>query len=172
MYTAQLPETNGPFSIRYPRGNGVLVDWRNPFQKIKIGKGRLIKEGEEVAILSIGHPGNFVVKACEELLKEGFSPAHYDMRFVKPLDGDLLHEIFSRFKKILTVEDGCLMGGFGSAVAEFMLDHKYSVSIKRLGIPDRFVDHGEQKELYSECHFDSEAIKNAVRHFIGESVLV
>jgi 1-deoxy-D-xylulose-5-phosphate synthase len=172
MYTAQLPEINGPFSIRYPRGNGVMIDWRNPFQKIKIGKGRVIKEGEEVAILTIGHPGNFAVEACNELLKEGFSPAHYDMRFVKPLDEDLLHEIFSRFKKIITVEDGCLMGGFGSAVAEFMLDHNYNISIKRLGIPDRFVDHGEQKELYAECHFDSEAIKNAVRHFIGESVLV
>ena len=171
MYTAQLPETNGPFSIRYPRGNGVLADWHAPFQKIKIGKGRLIKDGEEVAILTIGHPGNFAVKACADLEKQGLSPAHFDMRFVKPLDEELLHEIFSKFKKIVTVEDGCLMGGFGSAIGEFMMEHNYSASVKRLGIPDRFIEHGEQKELFNECHFDAEAIKNAIRHFIGESVL-
>jgi 1-deoxy-D-xylulose-5-phosphate synthase len=172
MYTAQLPDTNGPFSIRYPRGNGVLIDWKNPMQRIKIGKGRLVKEGEEIAILTIGHPGNFAVKACADLMKEGFSPAHYDLRFIKPLDEELLHEIFSKFKKIITVEDGCLMGGFGSAIAEFMITHNYNASVKRLGIPDRFIEHGEQKELYLECHFDAEAIKEAVRHFIGESVFV
>ena len=171
MYTAQLPETNGPFSIRYPRGNGVLADWHAPFQKIKIGKGRLIKDGEEVAILTIGHPGNFAVKACADLEKEGLSPAHFDMRFVKPLDEELLHEIFSKFKKIVTVEDGCLMGGFGSAIGEFMMEHNYSASVKRLGIPDRFIEHGEQKELFNECHFDAEAIKNAIRHFIAETIL-
>ena len=106
-----------------------------------------------------------------DLEKEGFSPAHYDMRFVKPLDEELLHEIFSKFKKIITVEDGCLMGGFGSAIGEFMMEHNYSASVKRLGIPDRFIEHGEQKELIEECHFDAEAIKNAVRHFISETVL-
>ncbi len=172
MYTAQLDDTNGPFSIRYPRGNGVLTDWKNNFQKIKIGKGRIIKEGEEVAILTFGHPGNFAVTACEDLQKDGFSPAHYDIRFVKPLDEELLHEIFSKFKKIITVEDGCLMGGFGSAIAEFMINHNYTSSIKRLGIPDRFIEHGEQKELYNECHFDADAIKKAVRQFVGESLLV
>lgn len=172
MYTAQLEKTAAPFSIRYPRGNGVMVDWKKPFQEIPIGKGRMVRDGEEVAILTIGHPGNFAVKACDELAKEGFYPAHYDMRFVKPLDAELLHDIFSRFKKIITVEDGCIMGGFGSAVAEFMLDHSYSASITRLGIPDRFIEHGEQKELYAECHFDADAIKNAVRQQIGEAVLV
>jgi 1-deoxy-D-xylulose-5-phosphate synthase len=171
MYTAQLADTNGPMSIRYPRGNGVLVDWKNNFQKIKIGKGRLVKEGEEVAILTFGHPGNFAVAACADLQKEGLTPAHYDMRFVKPLDEELLHEIFSKFKKIVTVEDGCLMGGFGSAVIEFLSDHNYPVAVRRLGIPDRFIEHGEQKELYAECHFDAEAIKNAVRQFVGETVL-
>jgi 1-deoxy-D-xylulose-5-phosphate synthase len=172
MYTAQLPDTNSPFSIRYPRGSGVMVDWRTPFQRLQIGKGRLVRDGEEVAILTIGHPGNFAVMACDDLAKEGFTPAHYDMRFVKPLDEELLHEIFTKYKKIITVEDGCLMGGFGSAIGEFMMDHQYTATIKRLGIPDRFIEHGEQKELYAECHFDAEAIKNAVRHFIRETVLV
>jgi 1-deoxy-D-xylulose-5-phosphate synthase len=171
MYTAQLPETNSPFSIRYPRGNGVMIDWKTTFQKVGIGKGRMVKDGEEVAILTIGHPGNFAVSACEDLAKDGFFPAHFDMRFVKPLDSELLHEIFSRFKKIITVEDGCLMGGFGSAIGEFLMEHNYSVAVKRLGIPDRFIEHGEQKELAAECHFDATAIKNAVRQFVGESVL-
>ncbi|MCX6273727.1 MAG: 1-deoxy-D-xylulose-5-phosphate synthase [Bacteroidetes bacterium] len=172
MYTAQLEETNAPFSIRYPRGNGVIVDWKKPMQKLEIGKGRMVRSGEEVAILTIGHPGNFAVEACGELNKEGFYPAHYDLRFVKPLDTELLHEIFSSFKKIITVEDACIMGGFGSAIAEFMIDNNYSASITRLGIPDRFIEHGEQKELYDECHFDAEAIKKAVRQQVCETVLV
>ncbi|MBK9543509.1 MAG: 1-deoxy-D-xylulose-5-phosphate synthase [Bacteroidetes bacterium] len=172
MYTAQLEKVAAPFSIRYPRGNGVMVDWRKPFQEIPVGKGRMVRDGEEIAILTIGHPGNFAVKACDDLAIEGLFPAHFDMRFVKPLDAELLHDIFSRFKKIITVEDGCIMGGFGSAVAEFMLDHAYSSSITRLGIPDQFIEHGEQKELYAECHFDATAIKNAVRQQVGESVMV
>ena len=170
MYTAQLPETNAPFSIRYPRGNGVMINWKTPFEKIQIGKGRKIKDGEEIAILTIGHPGNFAVKACEELEAEGIHPAHYDIRFVKPLDEVLLHEIFSKFKKVVTVEDGCLQGGFGSAIGEFMIDNNYSSRLTRLGIPDRFIDHGEPKELYDECHFDAKAIKNAVRQLMGEFV--
>lgn len=171
MYTAQLPENKGPFSIRYPRGNGVLIDWRCQFQKIEIGKGRIVQEGEEVAILTFGHPGNFAVDACNDLKSDGFFPAHYDMRFVKPLDEELLHEVFSKFKKIITVEDGCLMGGFGSAIGEFMMNHNYAANIVRLGIPDRFIEHGEQKELIAECHFDAAAIKNAVRQLVGESVV-
>jgi len=171
MYTAQLDETKAPFSIRYPRGNGVMIDWKKPMKKLEIGKGRKISGGEEVAILTIGHPGNFAVKACEDLKKEGFFPAHYDMRFVKPIDTEILHEVFSHYKKIITVEDAAIMGGFGSAVAEFMIDNNYSASITRLGIPDRFIDHGEQKELWAECNFDAEAIKNAVRQLVGESVL-
>lgn len=172
MYTAQLDETKAPFSIRYPRGNGVMIDWKTPMKKLEIGKGQMICDGEEVAILTIGHPGNFAIAACADLKKEGFFPAHYDMRFVKPLDKELLHEIFSNYKKIITVEDACIMGGFGSAIAEFMIDNNYSASITRLGIPDRFIEHGEQKELYDECHFDTEAIKNAVRQQVGETVLV
>jgi 1-deoxy-D-xylulose-5-phosphate synthase len=169
MYTAQARD-HGPFSIRYPRGNGVMIDWRTPMKAIPVGTGRTVRDGEEVAILSLGHPGNFAVQACEELAAEGFSPAHYDMRFAKPLDAQLLHEVFSRFKKIITVEDGCLQGGFGSAVTEFMVDHCYSATVIRLGIPDRFIEHGEQKELWAECHFDAAAIKDAVRQQVGETV--
>jgi 1-deoxy-D-xylulose-5-phosphate synthase len=170
MYTAQLKNT-GPFSIRYPRGNGVMVDWRKPFREIPVGQGRKIRDGEEVAILTIGHPGNFAVDACNQLSKEGFYPAHYDLRFVKPLDAELLHEVFSNYKKIITVEDAAILGGFGSAVAEFMVDNGYNSRIKRLGIPDRFIEHGEQKELYRECDFDATAIMNAVRQLVGEAVL-
>jgi 1-deoxy-D-xylulose-5-phosphate synthase len=171
MYTAQLDECRGPFSIRYPRGNGVMIDWQKPFAKIETGKGRIIQDGEGVAILTIGHPGNFAMKACNDLAADGLIPAHYDMRFAKPLDEELLHSIFKKFRKIITVEDGCIMGGFGSAVGEFMMSHGYFANVTRLGIPDRFIEHGEQKELISECHFDSEAIKKAVRQQIGESVL-
>jgi 1-deoxy-D-xylulose-5-phosphate synthase len=163
MYTGSL--YGGPFSIRYPRGNGVMVNWRTPLQRIPVGQGRCIKAGEEVAILTIGHMGNYAVEACESLEKEGFNPAHYDMRFVKPLDEKLLHEIFSTFKKVITVEDGCLMGGFGSAVLEWMVDHGYQAQVKRLGIPDDIIEHGEQLDLHRDCGFDPEGIANAVKAF-------
>lgn len=163
MYTAT--KYQGPFSIRYPRGQGVMPEWRTPMREIPIGQGRIIKEGEEVAILTIGHMGNYAVEATETLSKEGLNPAHYDMRFVKPLDESLLHEVFSKFKKVITVEDGCLMGGFGSAVLEWMVDHGYQAQVKRLGIPDAIIEHGEQIELHRECGFDPEAIANAVRAF-------
>ncbi|HMI64671.1 MAG TPA: 1-deoxy-D-xylulose-5-phosphate synthase [Cyclobacteriaceae bacterium] len=162
MYSAQLPRTQGAFSIRYPRGQGVLPNWRTPFEEIKIGTGRKIRDGEEVAILTIGTIGNYVVEASEKLVAAGVYPAHYDMRFVKPLDEALLHEIFFNYKKILTVEDGCVQGGFGSAVLEFMADHGYTAEVKRLGIPDRVVEHGEQSELHRECGFDPEGIRSAV----------
>lgn len=165
MYTAQH-DNMGPFSIRYPRGNGVMVDWKTPFKAIPVGTGRKLRGGEGIAILSIGHPGNFADVACDELSKENIYPAHYDLRFVKPLDQILLHEVFSNFKKIITVEDGCIMGGMGSAVAEFMIDNNYSAEIVRLGIPDRFIEHGEQKELYTECGFDKDAIITTVRNML------
>ncbi len=167
MYTAQLEETKGPFSIRYPRGNGVMPDWRKPFQKIIIGKGRKVKAGDDIAILTLGPIGNYATKAISEVEKEGISVAHYDMRFVKPLDEELLHEIFSRFSKVITVEDGCIMGGMGSAVLEFMADHNYTAQVKRLGIPDKVIEHGEQSELYAECGYDDKAIATAVRELIG-----
>ena len=161
MYTAQLPN-KGPFSIRYPRGKGVMIDWKTPFEEIEVGKGRKIKDGEQVAILTIGNTGNFVVEADVDFVKEGFDIAHYDMRFVKPLDTVLLHEIFQKFDKILTVEDSCLHGGFGSAIIEFMSDNNYKSDVLRLGIPDEFINHGTQQELYSECYFDVKAIKESV----------
>lgn len=161
MFTATKFE--GPFSIRYPRGQGVMPEWRTPMREIPIGQGRIIKEGEDVAILTIGHIGNYAVEATEMLVKEGLNPAHYDMRFVKPLDESLLHEVFGKFKKVITVEDGCLMGGFGSAVVEWMMDNGYQAQVKRLGIPDRIVEHGEQIELHRECGFDPEGIAEAVR---------
>ncbi len=175
MYTFQLEETQKlktAFTIRYPRGEGVMPDWKQPFQKLEIGKGRKIKDGEEVAILTIGHIGNYVVKACEMLEKEGLNPAHYDLRFVKPLDEVMLHEVFQKFDRVITVEDGCLQGGMGSAVLEFMIDNGYTAKVKRLGIPDRIVEHGEQIELQRECGFDPEGIANAVRELAAASVLV
>lgn len=154
---------NGPYSIRYPRGQGVMPEWRTPFEQIPTGQGRIVKEGEEIAILTIGHIGNYAVEACKLLEKDDLNPAHFDMRFVKPLDEDLLHEIFSRFKKVITVEDGCLMGGFGSAVIEWMVDHGYHAQVKRLGIPDEVIEHGEQMDLHKECGFDPEGIAQTVR---------
>ncbi|MFC3416283.1 1-deoxy-D-xylulose-5-phosphate synthase [Algoriphagus hitonicola] len=153
----------GPYSIRYPRGNGVMPEWKTEFQAIPTGQGRIVKEGEEIAILTLGHIGNYAVEACESLEKEGLNPAHYDMRFVKPLDEELLHEVFGKFNKVITVEDGCLMGGFGSAILEFMVDHGYQAQVKRLGIPDEVIEHGEQIELHRLCGFDPEGIANAVR---------
>lgn len=166
MYTAQL-ENKGPFSIRYPRGNGVMINWKLPFKEIAVGKGRKIKSGTDIAILSLGHPGNFVVEACE-LLKETHSIAHYDMRFAKPLDEVLLHEVFSKFDKVITIEDGCIQGGMGSAVLEFMADNGYSARVKRLGIPDKFIEHGEQKELWQECGFDTNAIVETVKEMVAK----
>lgn len=174
MYTFQLEEVQNmkvAFSIRYPRGEGVMPDWKRPFQKLEIGKGRKIKDGEEVAILTLGHIGNYAVSACEMLAKEGINPAHYDLRYAKPLDEAMLHEVFSRFDKVITVEDGCLQGGVGSAVVEFMTDNGYMARVKRLGIPDRIVEHGEQIELQKECGFDPEGIAEAVRAMIFEKAL-
>lgn len=166
MYTAQLPRKGNAFSIRYPRGQGVMPNWRTPFEEIKIGTGRKIKEGDELAILTIGHIGNYAIEVCEKLETQGINVAHYDMRFAKPLDEELLHEVFIRFKKVITVEDGCIQGGFGSAILEFMADHHYVSKIKRLGIPDSVIEHGEQSELHKECGFDPVGIKKAVMEML------
>jgi 1-deoxy-D-xylulose-5-phosphate synthase len=172
MYTSQLPEQNMPFVIRYPRGQGVMPQWRTPMEKVAIGTGRKICDGNEVAILTIGHPGNFAVAACRELATEDFYPAHYDMRFVKPLDEPMLHEIASRYNKIITVEDGTIVGGFGSAVLEFMAANGYSPEVKMLGIPDRIVEHGKPEELHRECGYDAKAIADAVREMVKSGVAV
>jgi len=166
MYTAQLPN-QGPFSIRYPRGNGVMPEWKTPFKEIKVGQGRKVTSGEDIAILTIGHPGNFAQSAIEQLKGSGVSIAHYDMRFVKPLDTLLLHEIFSKFNKVITVEDGCLMGGFGSAVLEFMIDQKYQAEVTRLGIPDEYIHHGTQEELWADCGFDAQSIVRTISTIFG-----
>ena len=171
MYTAQLPETNLPFVIRYPRGEGVMVDWQKPFEKIEIGKGRKLKDGKDIAILSFGHPGNFVQTAIRNLRPEGIDPAHYDIRFVKPLDTDLLHEVFQNYSMIITVEDATVVGGFGSAILEFMNEHNYNAKIKILGIPDTIVEHGTLKELQNECHYDTNAIMDTVKSLLGKTLL-
>jgi 1-deoxy-D-xylulose-5-phosphate synthase len=171
MYTAQLPN-KGPFSIRYPRGNGVMLDWETPLEEIEIGKGRRIKDGEEIAILSIGNTGNFVVEADKDFIKEGLDIAHFDMRFVKPIDEELLHAIFQKFDKVITIEDACLQGGFGSAVIEFMVDNNYKSELVRLGVPDEFINHGTQQQLYTECYFDVEAIKESVDKLISRKAQV
>ena len=170
MFTAQL-ENKGPFSIRYPRGNGVMTDWKTPFKEIKVGTGRKVCSGEDIAILSIGHPGNFAQEAIALMKESGISIAHYDLRFVKPLDAVLLHEVFTKFKKVITVEDGCLMGGFGTAIIEFMVDQKYNSEIVRLGIPDEYVHHGTQEELWEDCGFDAKAIVKAVEKMLSIKVV-
>ncbi len=168
MYTAQLDSTDCPFVIRYPRGEGVMPEWRTALKEIEIGKGRKLKDGKEIAILSFGHPGNFAASAIRELRKEGIDPAHYDMRFAKPLDKTLLHEVFSRFSKVITIEDGTVVGGFGSAVLEFMNEHNYKATIKLMGIPDHLIEHGTLKELHHESGYDAQAIAETVREMIKE----
>ena len=172
MYTSAQPGTKLPFVIRYPRGEGVMPEWRTPLKEIQIGKGRKIREGEDIAVLSFGHPGNFAASAIRDVKQYGINAGHYDMRFVKPLDEELLHEIFSRYSKIITVEDGTVVGGFGSAVVEFMVANNYHAQVKILGIPDRIVEHGTLKELHRECGYDANAIADALKEMMEEKVKV
>nr|WP_299204682.1 1-deoxy-D-xylulose-5-phosphate synthase [uncultured Brumimicrobium sp.] len=167
MFTAQQ-ENMGPFSIRYPRGKGVMTEWKTVMKPMKVGTGRKVTNGEDIAILSIGHPGNFAQEAIKELEGMGASVAHYDMRFVKPLDENLLHEVFSKFDKVITVEDGCVMGGMGSAILEFMVDQGYTSKVKRLGIPDEYIHHGTQQELYADVGFDVKGIIKTVLEMLPE----
>lgn len=164
MFTAQLPN-GGPFCIRYPRGKGVMPEWKTSFEEIEIGTGREVHKGKKTAILSIGHIGNYVTEARKVLETEGIDIGHYDMRFVKPLDTKLLDRVFEEYDKIITLEDGCLMGGFGSAVLEYMADKGIARPLKRLGIPDEVIEQGEQIELHKECGFDPEGIIETVRNF-------
>ena len=163
MYTAQLPD-KGPFVIRYPRGGGVLKDWRCPFEEIAVGTGRRLREGDDVAVLSIGAIGNEVAQAIAELADEqSLSAAHYDMRFLKPMDENILHEVGRKFKRVVTVENGVRTGGLGSAVIEWMNDHGYAVHVTRLGMPDdKFVEHGTVEELQQIVGIDVENIKQAL----------
>lgn len=168
MYTAQLPDM-GPFAIRYPRGRGVLTEWKCPLEAVKVGTGRKLKDGCDLAVITIGPIGNMAGKAIE--LYEAEHPeksiAHYDLRFLKPLDEKMLHEIGSRFKKIITVEDGVLKGGMGSAVLEFMSDNGYCPTVKRLGIDDKFVQHGPVDDLYRICHIDTNSIYHTITHTLN-----
>lgn len=161
MYTAQLPD-KGPFVIRYPRGRGVLKDWRCPMQEIPVGKGRCLKEGTDVAVLSLGPIGNNVTQAIKELASQNISIAHYDMRFLKPIDEEILSHVGAHFSRIITIEDGVKNGGLGSAVLEYMADHNLHPNIIRLGLPDHFVEHGTPEELYQIVGLDVESIKKAI----------
>jgi 1-deoxy-D-xylulose-5-phosphate synthase len=147
-----------------------MPEWRKPFEEVQIGKGRKLRDGKDIAILSFGHPGNFAAAAIRELKAEGITPAHYDMRFAKPLDEALLHEALQNYERIITVEDGTVVGGFGSAVAEFMAENNYKNDLKILGIPDRLVEHGTLKELHHECGYDAAAIADAAREMMSNKI--
>ncbi len=170
LYTAQL-RNHGPFSIRYPRGKGINTDWKKDFVEVPVGKGRILKDGDDLAILSIGNTGIFAQEAILKLEKENYTIAHYDMRFVKPIDEELLHQVFKKFKYVITIEDGVIKGGFGSAVLEFMCDNLYSSTVKRLGVPDKFIDQGTPGELHKECGFDVEGIMKEVKSLVKKPVL-
>lgn len=170
MFTAQ-DDPKGPFVIRYPRGHGVLTDWKKPFSKVAIGKGQKLRGGSDLAILSLGPIGNEAARAIEELEKEHISVAHYDMRFLKPLDNMLLKEVFTNFDKVITVEDASIVGGLGSAVIEYMNDNNYRAKVIRLGIPDRYIDHGTQEELYRECGYDAKGIAKTAHSMVSSKIL-
>jgi 1-deoxy-D-xylulose-5-phosphate synthase len=165
MYTAQALFA-GPFSIRYPRGNGVTPNWRVPFEIIPVGKGRILKEGSDIVVLSIGHPGNFVVEAITKAEKEGISVMHCDMRFVKPIDEEILHTVGKKFKHVITVEDGTVIGGMGSAIADFFALHGYKCHVEMLGVPDKFVQQGTIQELQAKCGFDAKGIYNTILNLL------
>jgi 1-deoxy-D-xylulose-5-phosphate synthase len=163
MYTAQLDKIKNPFVIRYPRGEAVKAEWKTEMKEIKIGTGRKLKDGKDIAILSFGHPGNFAAAAIRDVKSDKINPAHYDMRFAKPLDEELLHEVFNKFNKIITIEDGTVVGGFGTAVLEFMAANNYKAEVKIMGIPDKIIEHGSPKELYNEVGIDADHIADVIK---------
>ena len=167
MYTAQAKDC-GPFTIRYPRGNGALIDWKNEMQSVEIGKGRKVCDGDGVAVLSIGHIGNNVKCLIEELRKDGVNVAHYDMIFLKPLDEDILHEVGEKYKAVVTVEDGTIVGGLGTAVSEWFNEHDYHVKVRKVGIPDEYIPHGTISELYKLCKMDNDSIKQVILSLIKD----
>lgn len=162
MFTAQS-ENYGAFVIRYPRGRGVMPEWKTDFEKIQIGKGQIIKEGKDLAFITIGHIGNNAIKASKILEKEGIDAGIFNMRFLKPIDNELLHHIFKNYQKIITIEDGVITGGLGSAVMEFAVDNNYHNTIVRMGVPDRFIEQGSIEELQKECGFDVDSIIETAR---------
>jgi len=167
MFTSQL-ENNGPFSIRYPRGRGVLKEWKTKFEKLEIGKGRTIQEGKDIALITIGHIGNFAIDVCEKLSDEGITVGHFDMIFLKPIDEELLHQICKNYNKVITIEDGTVVGGLGSVVSDFIIENNYSIKIKKLGVPDSFIEQGTPAQLYKECGFDADGIYSTVKNLLAE----
>ena len=161
MFTG-LEKKLGPFTIRYPRGKGVMPKWKTEFKSIQVGTARKLRDGENVTILSFGHVGNYATEVCNEYDKEGMHIGHYDLRFAKPLDQKMLHEVFQNYDHIITIEDGCISGGVGSSVLEFMADNQYNASVYRLGIPDEFIEHGPQIQLQADCGYDKESLKNKI----------
>lgn len=172
MYTAQLDSNKLPFVIRYPRGEGVMPEWKTDMEEVRIGTGRKLKDGEDIAILTFGHPGNFAAAAIRDVKAKGINPAHYDMRFVKPLDEEMLHEVFGKFSKVITVEDGTVVGGFGSAILEFMNEYGYKADVRIMGIPDRLVEHGTPKQLYDEIGIDANGIAHAITEMASVKIKV
>lgn len=162
MYTG-YKISDGPFVIRYPRGKGEKSDWRNEMQILPIGKGRKLREGNDIAVLSLGPIGNEAIKAINQVEPDGISVAHYDMIYLKPLDEALLHEVGRKFKCVITIENGVIAGGLGSAVLEFMADHGYAPQVKRIGVPDQFIEHGSIPELYKLCGMDADSIAEIIR---------
>lgn len=162
MYTG-YKTPDGPFVIRYPRGKGEKSDWRNEMQILPIGKGRKLREGNDIAVLSLGPIGNEAIKAINQVEPDGISVAHYDMIYLKPLDEALLHEVGRKFKCVITIENGVIAGGLGSAVLEFMADHGYAPFVKRIGVPDQFIEHGSIPELYKLCGMDADSIAGVIR---------
>lgn len=165
MYTG-YKENNGPFVIRYPRGKGEMADWRNEMHVLPVGKGKKLRDGDDIAILSLGPIGNEVIKAIKEIEGDGISIAHYDMIYLKPMDEELLHEVGKKFSRIITVENGVIRGGLGSAVLEFMADNGYTPKIKRIGVPDEFVEHGPISELYKLCGMDAKCIAEEIKKMV------
>ena len=168
MFTAQLPG-KGPFAIRYPRGRGIIVDWERPMQELPVGKGQCLKSGSDMAVISIGFIGNTVAEAIRQTEQElNVSIAHYDIRFLKPIDTDLLHEVGRNFCKVITVEDGVISGGLGSAILEFMADNGYHPDVVRLGVRDQFVEHGSTRELYHMLGLDTEGLKKSMSAVLSQ----
>ncbi|MFW5792829.1 MAG: 1-deoxy-D-xylulose-5-phosphate synthase [Bacteroidota bacterium] len=172
MYTAQI-EKQGPWIIRYPKGNGVMKDWKTKMKKLKVGKGRKLNSGDHLAVISIGPVGNDALKACKKLEdKKGIRVDFYDLIFLKPIDEDILHEVFKKHTKVITIEDNSIVGGMGSAVLEFMSDNDYSAQVKRLGIPDEFIEQGSIQELHAECGYDVNGIFNLIESVCKQDFLL
>lgn len=167
LYTAQTRQ-DGPVAIRYPRGQAITADWKKPFESIPTGTGRLMRKGERLALISLGKPGAFVADVLDTLSNEGIHLTHYDLRYLKPLDETLLHDAFSTHEHIITVEDGAIAGGMGTALMEFAQQHGYRLPVSRLGIPDAFVPHGKPEELYALCGFDQEGIERTIRGLLEQ----